>query len=278
MLRGTLTDAEISDFERDCAKCYYPSNFAHIMATRGIRPAQLHGLMGTTGSGKSTLAKSIIAEVSEYTTTLIWLSEETVKEYQSGIKRAAILLGLDYKKCLANLRFIEEKNLDEFFVKNQSDMFQMFEDMIIESECQVVFIDNMSTSNFYSDEIKVAGQNKTSVFMSKITKKLNVAIFYLIHTSKPIHDNMDRLITKEDVRGSQKLPIMSEYFYVFQKFTVNEQVFPIIRIDKHRHHRVKNKFYLLGYDKEAYRFDKQIEFEELNKIFLKRDRLGKRSK
>lgn len=278
MLKSVHTDTEIGDFERLNRQCFYPSQFQALMATRGIRPGMLTGMMGTTGCGKSTLTKSIIAEVADKVIVLVWLSEESVKEYQAGIKKAAILLGLDFNKVLSNLRFIEEKNLDEFYVNDQTDLFEMFENMIIESECKAVFVDNMSTSNFYSDEIGIKGQNASSVFFSKITKKLNIALFYVVHTAKRIHDNMDRLITKEDIRGSQKLPIMTEYFYTLQKYTINDNVFPVLMIQKHRHHEVKKKFYLLGFDKGAYRFDKQIDFEELNKIFIKRDQLGRKKK
>ncbi len=278
MLKSSTREAEIVDFESQNKCVYYRSDFAWLMATNGIRPEMLIGLMGTTGSGKSTLMKSVIAEVAQKEITLVWLSEETVKEYQAGIRRAAILMGMNYKTVMSNLRFIEEKNLDEFFVNNQADLFEMFKDMVVESGSKVVFIDNLSTSNFYTDEIGVKGQGVSALFFSKITKRLNISIFYAIHTSKNIYDNMDRLITKEDVRGNQKIVILSEYFYVIQKFTVDEKVYPILRIDKHRHHEVQKKFYILGYDKKCYRFDEAIDFDFINTVFVKRDQLGRRKK
>jgi len=278
MLRKSSKDAEIVDFESKNRSVYYESQFEWLMATYGLRPEMLIGLMGTTGSGKSTLMKSVIAEVANKEITLVWLSEETVQEYQAGIRRAAILMDLNAEKCMANLRFIEEKNLDEFFVKDSADLFAMFSDMIIESGAKVVFIDNLSTSNFYTDEIGVKGQGVSAMFLSKVTKKLKITVMYAIHTTKHVHDNMDRLITKEDVRGSQKVVILSEYFYIIQKFTVNEKVYPLMRIDKHRHHQVDKKFYILGFDKRCYRFDESIEFEFINKIFMKRDHLGRRKK
>lgn len=276
MLRGKITDSEIGDFERLNKMRLFQSDFEFLMSHNGIRPNMLHGLMGTTGSGKSTLMKSIIAEVASKERVLVWLSEEEVKEYQLGIRRAATLLDLDVPTVLNNLRFVEEKTLDEFYVKTQADLFSMFEDMVVESDANVVFIDNMSTSQFYSDEIKVSGQSRSAVFLSKVTKKLNVSIFYVIHTSKNVFDNMDRLMTKEDVRGSQKLVIMTEYFYILQKFTVNDTVHMILKVDKHRHHNISKKFFLLGFKSGVYRFDKSIGFDKVNEIFIKRDHLGRR--
>jgi len=148
--------------------------------------------------------------------------------------------------------------------------------MVVESEAEVIFIDNLSTSFFYNDVVGIFGQSRTAKFLSSITKRLGVAIFYIIHTRKDIQDNMHKLISKEDNRGSTQIPIVSEYFYILQRFTIDGRIYNVLKIDKHRHHEIDKRFFLLGFEESHYKYDKHITFETLNKIFMRRDRLGRK--
>jgi len=248
-----------------------------VYEVKGTNNFAANGII-VSNSGKSTLLKSVVAEAAEFAPVLIWLSEETIQEYQSGILRYARLAELDVEKIKKNLFYVEEKNLENFYTKTQDVFFELFKDMIVESGAKVVFIDNLSTSEFYSDEIGPSGQSRSAVFLSKVTKQLDVAIVFVIHTSKNITDNHHTLITKENCRGLQKIVILSEYFYILQVFTADNQTFVILKIDKHRHHNINKKFYLLAFDNDCYRFDKAIEFEVLNKIFMGRNQLGRKKK
>lgn len=269
MLKGPASFEQIEEIKKVHKKQFYHSQFEFLNETKGIRPNMLIGLIGTTGSGKSTLLKAIISSVAEQAKTLVWLTEETVTEYQ-----AAMMSVSKNKTVYKNLSFLEEKELAEFYTENHVRFFELFKDMIVESEAEVVFIDNVSSSYFYSDDIGPRLQSKAAIYLSKICKELGVTIFYIAHTQKNIMDNAAQLITKEDIRGSQKLPIVSEYFYIIQKFTVNGNIYAILNIDKNRHHEIKNKFFLLIY-KDGYKCDKKIDFETVGKIFNSRDSLGK---
>lgn len=271
MIRGSYTKQEIDEQKKRHEKMEIYSQFEFLREHNGIRLGNLHGLLGTAGSGKSTLLKSIIAFTSDTKPTLTWLSEETVQEYQVGLNRITTS-----ESVLKNMKFVEEKNLDEFYFRNQDTFYEIFEDMVVESGARVVFIDNLSTSYFYNDVAGISGQARTANFLSRITKKLGIAVFFVIHTKKDIQDNHATLVTKEDVRGSQQIAIVSEYFYILQKFTVNDRIYNIVKVDKHRHHEINKRFFLMGFDEGAYKFDKAIEFETLNKIFVKRDRLGRK--
>jgi len=269
MLKDSVSYDEIEKEIRENTKQRFKSRFEFLNCTYGIRPKMLTGIMGTTGSGKSTLTKTIIVDAAKSERVLVWLSEETVTEYQIGMHKLS-----DARESMKNICFVEEKNLDEYFTKTQDAFLEYFRDLVVESRASIVFIDNLTSSFFYSDDIGPSGQSKSALFLSKLTKDLNVSVFFVAHTSKKIVDNQATLITKEDIRGSQKITILSEYFYILQKFTTNESVYPLIHIVKHRHHAVDSKFYLLGFEKGAYQFDRKVAFEIVNKIFKKRDKLG----
>jgi len=269
MLKQSVSYEAIEKEMRENTRQIYPSRFMFLNSTRGIRPRMLSGIMGTTGSGKSTLTKTMIVDAAKKEKVMVWLSEETVTEYQIGMHKVS-----DSRDSFKNICFVEEKNLDAFYLNDHETFLEYFKDLVVESGASLIFIDNLTSSNLYSDDIGPSGQSKTAVFLSKITKDLGVGIFFVAHTSKKIVDNQPMLITKEDIRGSQKITILAEYFYIIQKFTAKEKIYPLLNIVKHRHHNITNKFFLLGYKKDSYEFDQQIDFSLVNKIFKNRDRLG----
>ena len=269
MFKQAVSMEEINAKMKENDQMIFYSRFNHLQVMHGIRPQMTHGILGTSGSGKSSLLKTYIVDAARNNKVLIHLSEETILEFQVAMHKIP-----DAMKSMKNMLFMEEKNFDDYFLSDQDAFLSYFREMVIESGVKLVFIDNVTSSLFYTDDIGPSGQSKTALYFSKITKELKVAIFYVAHTSKRIVDNQSELITIEDIRGSAKLPIVSENMFILQKFVSGDRIYPIMIVAKHRHHQVDNKFFLLQYTDGAYTGDSSIEFSLVNRIFKQRNKLG----
>lgn len=258
-----FSQEEIDESIRFHEKVFYPSRFNFLKQVNGIRPNSLMGLLGTPGSGKSTLLKSIVADTAEYTKVLVYLTEENPKDYQ-------ILLNV-LKTNLENVVFLHEKDL--FHANMTLEQMKMyFEESVAASGANVIFFDNITTSAIY-EPLPVRQQGEMVSFFSRICEKYSISIFFVAHTKKEVTDNQSSLIEGEDTRGSNQLFQQSQYFFILQNFSVNNDKFPTLRIRKHRFHKVKKFFFLLGFQDEAYRFDRDVDFEYVADIFKQRNQL-----
>ena len=267
MLKAPVGDFEIEMHKELRDKTVYPSRFEFLKGHNGIRPNSLSGLIASTGVGKTTLLKCIIAETANDKKVLIWISEETVVEYQELIHH------LD-KSCLRNIVFVEEKEIPEEYKETQEDFFAYFEQMVEESGCSIVFIDNVTSSLFYNQRFGFTGQSKSAEFLRAFTKRV-CEVFYLGHTRSEITENYNKVINPEDMRGNKDLALMTEYFYIIQKFTSNGRQFNCLRVAKYRHHEKAAGWFSLAYENRAYIGDSKVPFNLINKIFKSRDYFGK---
>ena len=247
----------------------FASRYEFLKAHNGIRPNCLHGMIGTTGSGKSTLLKCIITEAAAGRRVLVWLSEESISEYQELIQM------LD-KSILENIRFVEEKNISQEYKSSQKKFFNYFELMCDESDCEVVFIDNITSSAFYNMRFGLSGQGYTAEFFMDFVKRI-CAVFYVAHTETGVTDNYNKVVAPENMRGSKELAIVTEYMYIMQKFTTNEKIYNVLRVAKFRHHKEAAGWYALKFEQSSYIGDSRVPFELINKIFKTRDFLGRAS-
>ena len=267
-LQGPADDFEVEMHVALRDKTVYPSRYEFLKAHNGIRPKSLTGLMSSTGAGKTTLTKCIIAETAGHgKKVLVWLSEESVIEYQE------LIYFLD-KSCLKNIVFVEEKEIPDDFKETQEDFFEYFEQMVEESGCDIVFIDNVTSSAFYNQRFGIMGQNKSAEFLRRFAKNKH-EIFYVAHTESAITENYSKVIVAENIRGSKELPLMTEYLYIIQKFTSNSKQFNCLRTAKYRHHEDAAGWYSLTYENRAYIGDAKVPFNLINKIFKSRDYFGK---
>lgn len=269
---------EISSFEETeeqrkiHEKMYFPTSINFLRCHYGIRPNCTHGMIGTMGSGKTSLFKKIISESAEGKRVLVWLSEESEKEYSPGLYQ--------YNKnenILKNIVFIEEGKITHEAAPNHDSFLRLFRQLYVQSGCDIVFIDNITTSRFYSQETGITNQSKTATFFRHMTKdeNINATIFYLAHTSKNIKDNSPYLTEPEDIKGNAEVAIRSEYFYTIQKFTSGDVQTNFVRNCKHRHHPDAKGTFIQFFDMGKYTCDEKVPFEKINEIFKKRDRLGK---
>lgn len=221
--------------------------------------------------GKSSLMKCLIAEFAVQSRVLVWLSEETVREYQELINY------LD-KSVLHNILFVEEKEITEDFKRTQSDFFEYFEQMVEKSGADIIVIDNATTSAFYNQRYGISGQNRSAEFLRSFPKRTGKTILYIAHTQSNISDNYAKVINAEDIRGSKELPLNTEYLYIIQKFTQNDKQFNVLRVAKYRHHEEAAGWYALKYEKKAYIGDSRVPFSLVNRIFKSRDYFGRSDK
>jgi len=246
----------------------FPSRYEFLKAHNGIRPNCLHGIMGSSGSGKSTIFKCIIAEAAQHAPVLVWLSEESVVEYQE-------LINYMDDGCLHNIKFVEEKDIPEERKLSQNDFLETFEQAVEASGAELVFIDNVTSSAFYNTRYGFAGQNKTASFLQAFVKR-KCAIFYVTHTDASVSDNHAKIINQENIRGSKELPIVTEYLYIIQKMTNEDRQYNLVRTAKYRHHEKAKGWYALNFSDHTYIGDKKVPFSMVNAIFKSRDYLGKK--
>lgn len=218
--------------------------------------------------GKSTLLKCIIAEAATENRILVWLSEEDIVEYQELITK------LD-KSVLSNIVFVEEKHIPQEYLESQDQFFEYFRQMTEEADCDLVFIDNITTSIFYNSRFGFIGQQRTAHFLQTFVKT-NCSVFYISHTRSEVTDNYGKVATPEDIRGSKDLPLVTEYMYIIQKFTTEDKQFNVLRVAKYRHHEGAAGWYGLKYEQKAYIGDSKVPFAVINKIFKMRDHFGKK--
>ena len=268
MLKKPVSDFEVDMHTKLRDETVYPSRYEFLKGHNGIRPNCLSGLMSSTGAGKTTLVKCIIAETAGYDKkVMVWLSEETVVEYQE-------LIHFLNKSCLKNIVFVEEKEIPDEYKDTQERFFEYFEQMVEQAGCDIVFIDNVTSSAFYNQRYGIHGQNKSAEFLRGFTKRV-CEIFYIAHTESRITENYSQVINAENIRGSKELPLMTEYLYIIQKFTSNSKQYNCLRVVKYRHHEDAAGWFSLTYENRSYIGDSRVPFNLINKIFKSRDYFGK---
>lgn len=267
-LKEPVSDFAIELHEELNNKEFIPSRYEFLKAHKGVRPNTLHGLISNTGAGKTTLTKCIIAETAAVVKCLVWISEETVTEYQALISK------ID-KSILKNLLFVEERSVPEKYKSSPSLFFEYFEKMYEESGAGMIFIDNVTTSLFYNSRFGYPGQCKAAEYLLNFTKE-KCSIFWIGHTKEEVTDNYKKIINPQDIKGPKDLPMLTEYFYTLQKFTSGDKIFNVLRNAKHRHHREAGGFFSLVYEKGYYVGDGKIPFNAVNFLFKGRDYLGQK--
>ena len=250
---------------------FIKSKFKFLQSHNGIRPCALHGLVSTTGAGKTSLLQTLIAEVAEQFRCFIFMSEETTTTYSNNIFK---VFGRSPKR--ENLSYLEERDMGYRPGCSQEEYLRVFSDRVLESNADVVFIDNLTTSKFYSDSLGPEGQEITTEYLKDAPKKLEVPIIYAIHTKSDITDNHFGLIGPQDVRGNKAIANKTEFMYIMQRFTIDKTIYTLVRVVKHREYPDPGDFYLLEWRDGGYYRDAVVPFSTINDIFIRRNRLGRK--
>ena len=267
----------VKEAQDEARERHFFTTFNHLDAHNGFRKGVLSGYIGSTGSGKSSLLKTLalqsVTRDSE-ARALYWLSEEALSKYGVAIKKYVDRTNAPYHR----IEFFEESSLDHSILRTHENFLEATREIAERSGCSIWFIDNTSTSRLYKTDIGLFNQGKTVEFLKNLAKELNIAIVYMSHTDSKVSDNMGRLITTEDIRGSKDMVIQTSYFYILQKFTQDGTIYLTLRTVKSRDHQGAFGSYILKYDFDMglYIGDVKVEFEQINEIFKRRDFLGRK--
>jgi hypothetical protein len=277
-MRTQILDFDlIEEAQHETQERHFFTSFEHLAAHRGFRKGVISGYIGSTGCGKSSLMKTLALQSvtgGNPINATYWLSEESINKYGMTLKRYVDETNAPYHR----IRFFEESSMDHVALRTHEYFLEAFRDIVKSDGSEIVFIDNASTSRLYKGDIGFVNQGKTVEFLKNMAKEMDIAIVFLAHTGPKVSDNMGRLITAEDIRGSKDLVIQASYLYILQKFTSSGHVFLTLRTVKSRDHQGAFGNYVLKYDQNlgVYTGDVKVEFEEINRIFKARDHLGKR--
>ena len=272
-----------ADFGQDVAEILiesnkavdFPTNLIFLKQHKGIRKGKMHLFIGVSGGGKSTLTRTILLDV---TAALkkgkkvgVWLSEETSVEFltqlaYSGVAHNAQLL-------LDRMVFFSEQDADNL-LKSPKEKFEEFASFFSDENFDVVFFDNITTSNLYADK-KPDVQVEIIKKLKAQAQKTETALVLIAHSGAAASANQNRLIEANDIRGSKQAVNLSEYVYLMQTFNIKSRVITTLRIEKSRSHSVSEKFFQLGYDSimKTYSTARALDFEAFKAIFKERDKL-----
>lgn len=268
MIQGFASQGEINQRVNHKSFQFWESRFEFLNATKGIRPKNLCGLLGTTGAGKTSLLQSIIVDTAKETPVLVFLSEECVSDYEDGI-----LLQTRDRAVLDNIKFFHEASIDTELIQSVDEYINLLKMAAKDAGAAIIFLDNLSTSLFYSDSLTPAEQNLAATKLFRFCETTGITLFYACHTTATARDGMGKLFTPEDVRGCKQIAIRSSFFYIIQRLDAGDERYNILRIYKHRGFPGKAGFYSLKWEGSRYVRDAKISYSILNEMFKRRNQL-----
>lgn len=268
---------ELTEYNRKKKITYFNSIFSFLKAHNGIRPSSLHGMIGTKGSGKSSLIKNLIIQCAMQDRVMVWLSEESNTQYFGNVFK---FIGDEVYETIKNrTSVISERQMPIKHgkaIKDHRENLELLKDCVFHDNIKVLFIDNLTSSFLYSGTPEQ--QSMTADFLTTLCKESGIAVFYIAHTKKEITNNYSRLLTGEDIRGTDRVPINTEYMYTLQRYDTQDKIITILNIVKCRDYITNGDLYSLIYDKEfmTYVRDVSISFDAFKEIFKQRNKLTER--
>lgn len=264
---------------KDAKTNYFESaGFNFIKDHVGFRKGKKHLLIGTTGSGKSTLSRAICLNVARDKKVFWYSTEETFNDMIKAFHDSEV-----DDSILKNITFFSEYDKEI----NAKNFIKILSQKIIESESEILFFDNITTSLFYPNG-DVTEQDKIFINLSAMVDHLNIPLFIIAHTAGGVKDLQKELFTADNVKGSKTIANKCEYVYAYQLITYIEQVsvfsnnfdneikLGFVRVLKSRGGDNSNSVYSLVYnkDKRSYLSDSKISFDKFNSFYEKRIKLG----
>ena len=261
------TDAEASEYEIKSNQVDFRTNLAFLKCHKGIRKNKMHLLMAPTHGGKSTVVRTALVDLLKNNKTkkiLIWLTEETIDEFKQEFSKT-----FPSHDILENVSILSEQNGEP----SADEIKRNIHDAIEMTGCDLIFIDNITTSKTYPSG-KFSAQEETASWLKKLSKK--TSIFIIAHTNTA--DFTNRFLNEQDIRGGKDIVNLCEFLYVLQPITVGNRLFQFINIKKNRGQPVKDKYFRLYYNSELSIFDRDmaVDFNEIKEVFKQRNQLVSR--
>ncbi len=264
------SDLELEILDDLSNEVHFTSNFRFLRAHNGWRPGKLHVIMGDAGIGKSSLLRGLIIDALEQGDNApkigMWLSEETYLDFLTELNKTR------YKRNLSNL-FVQSE-LDALDEIKLPELKKYFVDWIKQNDLDLIFFDNLTTSNLYSN-LSVDNQGELVKWMKKIAQRKNIPFVMVVHTGASVYRNMNRLIEMNDIRGAKHPVNLAEFFYVLQSFENQGDIQVSIRTTKYRGQECLDRLHHLLYSQKGriYAGDNRLNFETFKEFFKNRDKL-----
>lgn len=269
---GYLTDSEIKEIGKKRSNVYFPTNYNFLMSHRGHRPGCLHLYLGTSGCGKSTLVRSILVDslkfASEDVKILVWLSEEGREDFLFEVSK---IIG-DSRDKMKQVTVLSELSVVDKIESPQARLEFLFENLM--QGYDLVIFDNITTSQFYCDK-RYDTQADFAIELKHAAEETESAFILVAHTKDGVYDSMNRLIDITDIRGGKSIVNILNFYYIIQRFEINNSFYPTIRILKHRGQRPEHRLYRLVFDPVTEHFSKDValDFKEFKEAFKERNHL-----
>lgn len=190
----------------------------------------------------------------------LWLSEETQEEYLGELSRT----GFDFD--LGKIHILSEMDT----TISSLESLKLY---IIEHNIDFLFLDNLTTSGWYGEDIK-SQTSKTEELM-RFVKDTGVSLITFAHTDSKVSENHHSMISMYDIRGSRKIINCSHFIYIMQNVFVDTERYQFMSIAKSRTQSVVQKIFRMIYAPKSRVFagDKPVSFEDFKGLFAKRNRL-----
>lgn len=255
-------------------KTFFASKLKFIQQHNGFRPGKLHLLIGQSGGGKSTMARTLLldaaASLKKNKKILVWLSEETVKEFLTELAFSGVM---DHASVLVERMDLysekDERNLNKSRLQIMEDMRDLYS-----QDCyDIFFYDNITTSKIYAS-LRPTEQDQTADWIKGIASKTNTATILMAHTGSS-YSGSNGLIDHNHIRGSKHIVNLSEYIYILQSITIGSSRYTVLRVDKSRSHEAPEAFFSLGYDRvqKLYTRANSVNFVRFKELFTARNKL-----
>lgn len=241
----------------------------------GLRKGKVHTLISSSGAGKSTLARSILLDMAEKNKVFLYSSEEDLEDTTTMISMRGYS-----NEVLKNVTFFHEGEMEKKI--DLQEFIRVLEVRILNSQSQILFFDNLTTSDFY-EPLKQQDQSRVFSELRSLAQRLNVPVFLIAHTASSVRDDSQALIRAEDIWGSKSPSRKSQFLYVYQRLIgqasasgMTTPSWGIIRVLKARGYDT-NEVYLLNYKFESseYTGDMKIPNTKFKEIYDERFKLGK---
>jgi len=247
---------------------HFESELKFIKQHNGLRPGEIHLILGPVGEGKTTLNRTIIIDFLVNNPTekiLLWLSEETEAKYAAELSRSLV-------NHFERIEFVSERTMEG--IDSEKTFFERMAQEIKSSGAKLVFFDNITTSKCYGNR-KNADQSRVADTFKKFAEKMDIAVMLIAHTKKGVHSGGGALIDSDDIRGDATIVNVAEFLYILQQFRCNDEKQGTIRITKHRGQDIENSTFFLEYNRMGrfYCQARQVTFDEFKKNYAKRDKL-----
>jgi len=249
----------------------WKSEFNFVNSFNGFRPGFLHTFLSNVGGGKSSLAKSIVFDATVMNPNkkiLLWLTEDRKIDWE-----ADFFEGLLPEKFENNLRIFSEKDLLKNGKMSPEDLFKFILKAVYEEEIELLILDNITTSDFYTieDYDLIAKMIQTSM-------PEEVATVIFAHTNKTYKKYGRDFMEPDNIFGSAYLSKISEFFGCLYGIDVpGDGKYTAMVMEKNRHYGVKSdkKYFNLAYNPNIrmYGSDSPVTYEQFKKVWNEKESL-----